>query len=127
MKKVLVRGKFESLTLSDGQYYCENIFPQSKELAAEMAQIPLLSMLVPTRVFVQRNNICLNEVHVDLDNVPSQIISAHSKQTMSKFRSQILGYTIKYNPLPSGVPSGFALRNSFRQRVIFDRISLVSS
>ena len=37
------------------------------------------------------------------------------------------GYTVKYNPLPSGVPSGFALRNSFRQRVIFDRISLVSS
>ena len=29
--------------------------------------------------------------------------------------------------LDSGVPSGFALGNSFRQRVIFDRISLVSS
>ena len=38
-----------------------------------------------------------------------------------------LGYTVKYNPLPSGVPSGFALGNSFRPRVIFDRISLVSS
>ena len=37
------------------------------------------------------------------------------------------GYTVKYSPLPSGVPSGFALGNSFRQRVIFDRISLVSS
>ena len=31
--------------------------------------------------------------------------------------------TVKYNPVPSGVPSGFALWNSFRQRVI----SLVSS
>ena len=30
------------------------------------------------------------------------------------------GYTVKYNPLPSGVPSG-------RQRVIFDHIFLVSS
>ena len=78
-------GKAESLTLSDGQYYSENIFPQSKELAAEMGQISLLSMLVPTRVFVHKNNIYLDEVHVDLDNVPSQIISAHSKQTMSKF------------------------------------------
>ena len=38
-----------------------------------------------------------------------------------------LGFTVKYNPLPSGVPSGFALGNSFRQRVIFDSISLVSS
>ena len=37
------------------------------------------------------------------------------------------GYTVKYNPLPSGVPSGFALGNSFSQNVIFDRISLVSS
>ena len=26
-----------------------------------------------------------------------------------------LGYTVKFNPLPSGVPSGFALGNSFRQ------------
>ena len=34
------------------------------------------------------------------------------------------GYTVKYNPLPSGVPSGFAIGNSFRQKVIFDRISL---
>ena len=38
-----------------------------------------------------------------------------------------LGYTVKYNPLPFGVSSGFALWDSFRQRVIFDRISLVSS
>ena len=38
---------------------------------------------------------------------------------------QDLGYTVKYNPLPSRVPSGFALGNSFRQKVIFDRISLV--
>ena len=37
------------------------------------------------------------------------------------------GYMVKYNPLPSGAPSGFALGNFFRQRVIFDRISLVSS
>ena len=37
------------------------------------------------------------------------------------------GYTVKNNPSPSGVPSGFALGNSFRQRVIFDLISLVSS
>ena len=36
------------------------------------------------------------------------------------------GYTIKYNPLPSGVPLGFALGNSFRQRVEFYHISLVS-
>ena len=32
-----------------------------------------------------------------------------------------------YSPLPSGVPSGFVLRNSFIQRVIFDWISLLSS
>ena len=38
-----------------------------------------------------------------------------------------LGYTVKYNPLPSGVPSVFALVNSFRRKVIFDRVSLVSS
>ena len=37
------------------------------------------------------------------------------------------GYTVKYTPLPSGVPSGFALGNSFRQRGIFDRISLLLS
>ena len=37
------------------------------------------------------------------------------------------GYTVKYNPLVSGVPSGFALGNSFRQTVILDHISLVSS
>jgi hypothetical protein len=53
-----------------------------------MSQIALLSMLVPKRVFVHKNKIYLEEVHVDLDNVPSQIISAHSKQTMSKFRSR---------------------------------------
>ena len=28
-----------------------------------------------------------------------------------------LGYAVKYNPLPLGVPLGFALGNSFRQRV----------
>ena len=38
-----------------------------------------------------------------------------------------LGYTVKSNPLPSGDPLGFALWNSFRQSVIFDRISLISS
>ena len=37
------------------------------------------------------------------------------------------GYTIKYNPLPEGVPEGKARRNSGRQRVIFDRISRVES
>ena len=31
--------------------------------------------------------------------------------------------TVKYTPLPSEVPSGFALGNSFRRRGIFDRIS----
>ena len=31
------------------------------------------------------------------------------------------GYTVKYTPLPSGVPWGFALGNSFRQRGIFDQ------
>ena len=37
------------------------------------------------------------------------------------------GYTVKYSPLPLGVPSGFALGNFLRQRAIFDRTSLVSS
>ena len=37
------------------------------------------------------------------------------------------GYTFKCNPLPSGVPLIFALGNSFTERVIFDRTSLVSS
>ena len=37
------------------------------------------------------------------------------------------GYTVKYNPLSSGVPLGFALGHSFRQMVIFDSISLVLS
>ena len=45
---------------------------------------------------------------------------------MSVLRLDLV-YVVKYNPLPSGVPSGFALGNSFMQRVIFDRISLVSS
>ena len=35
------------------------------------------------------------------------------------------GYTIKYNPLPEGVPEGEARGNSWRQRVIFDRLSQV--
>ena len=35
--------------------------------------------------------------------------------------------TVKYTPFPSGVPSGFALGKSFRQRGILDRISHVSS
>ena len=34
---------------------------------------------------------------------------------------------VKYTPLPSGVPLGFAPGNSFRQRGIFDCISLLSS
>ena len=37
------------------------------------------------------------------------------------------GYTVKYSPPPSGVPSDFALKNSLRCRAIFDRIYLVSS
>ena len=36
-------------------------------------------------------------------------------------------YTVINTPSPSGVPSGFALGNSFRQRGIFDSISLVLS
>ena len=35
------------------------------------------------------------------------------------------GYTVNYRPLPSGVPMGFALKNSLRQRAIIDCISLV--
>ena len=31
-----------------------------------------------------------------------------------------VGYTVKYNPPPSGVPLGFALGNSFRRSGIFD-------
>jgi hypothetical protein len=37
------------------------------------------------------------------------------------------GYTVKDTPSPSGVSSGFALLNSFRQRGIFDRVSLLLS
>ena len=37
------------------------------------------------------------------------------------------GYTVKYNPLPEGVPKGEARGNSWRQRGIFDRISRVES
>ena len=36
-------------------------------------------------------------------------------------------YTIKYNPLPSGVPSGFALGNSFKvfcYNILYNRITL---
>ena len=33
------------------------------------------------------------------------------------------GYAVKYTPSPSGVPSAFALENSFRRRGIFDRVS----
>ena len=36
------------------------------------------------------------------------------------------GYTVKYNPLAS-VLLGFALGNSFRQRGIFDQMTLVLS
>ena len=92
MKKVLVREKFESLTLSNGQYYSENIFHQSKELAAEMAQIPRLSMLVPKRVFVQKNKIYLDEVHVDLENVTSQINSVTEASRLEKLTPQSLDF-----------------------------------
>ena len=37
------------------------------------------------------------------------------------------GYKVKYTLLSSGVPSGFALGNYFRQRGIFDCMSLLSS
>ena len=37
------------------------------------------------------------------------------------------GYTVKYNPLPEGVPEGEVRGYSRRQRVIFDRISRVES
>ena len=33
------------------------------------------------------------------------------------------GYMVKYSPLPLGASSGFVLRNSLRQRAIFDRTS----
>ena len=46
--------------------------------------------------------------------------------TVSVFGQEV-GYTLKYTPSPSGVPLGFALRNSFRQRGIFDSISRVES
>ena len=35
-----------------------------------------------------------------------------------------VGYTVKFNTLPEGVPKGKAQGNYWRQRVIFDRISL---
>ena len=38
-----------------------------------------------------------------------------------------LGYTVKSSPLPLGVPLGFAIANSLRQWVIFDRVSLDST
>ena len=85
-------GKLESLTLSDGQYYSENIFPESKDLAAEMAKLPLLSMLVPKRVFVHRNKIFLDEVHVDLENVPSQIICATEASRLEKLTPYYLDF-----------------------------------
>ena len=37
------------------------------------------------------------------------------------------GYTVKYNPMPEGVPVGKAQGNSWTQRVIFDRIFRVES
>ena len=37
------------------------------------------------------------------------------------------GYKVKYNSLSEGVPKGEARGNSWRQRVIFDRISQVES
>ena len=37
------------------------------------------------------------------------------------------GHTVKNAPSPTGVATGFALGNSFRQRGIFDRTTLLSS
>ena len=39
----------------------------------------------------------------------------------------ILGYTVKYSPLPLGVPEGKAQGNYLRRRAIFECTSLVSS
>ena len=97
-------GKVESLTLSDGQYTSENIFPQSKELAAEMAQIPLLSMLVAKRDFIHKNKIYQDEVHVDLENVPSQIISATEASRLEKLtQSRILALQKSSDKLKQGL------------------------
>ena len=113
---VLVRkkeGKVESLTLSEGQYYSENIFPQSKELAAKKAQIPLLSMLVPKRDFVHKNKIYLDEVHVDLENVPSQIISATEPSRLEKLtQSPILALQKSSDELKQGLIVSDGIRHN---------------
>jgi hypothetical protein len=57
-----------------------------------MGQIPLLSMLVPTKVFVHKNNIYLDEVHVDLENVTSQIISVTESSRLEKLTPQYLDF-----------------------------------
>ena len=85
-----------------------SIFPRSEGY---------ITQYTPSGVFglIDNEN---NEVNISLIIVKSDILSMLGLD---------LGYTVKYNPLPSGVPLGFALGNSFRHRVIFDRISLVSS
>ena len=57
-----------------------------------MAKLPLLSMLVPKRVFVHRNKIFLDEVHVDLENVPSQIICATEASRLEKLTPYYLDF-----------------------------------
>ena len=57
-----------------------------------MAQILLLSMLVPKRVFVHKKKIYIDEVHVDLENVPSQIISATEASRLEKLTPQSLDF-----------------------------------
>ena len=37
------------------------------------------------------------------------------------------GYTVKYNPLPEEVPDGKAGGNTWRQKIIFDRIFRIES
>jgi hypothetical protein len=111
-------GKVESLTLSDGQYYSENIFPQNKELAAEMAQIPLLSMLVPKRVFVHKNKIYI-DIYFKEDlqgpGIPGPLVTNHTLAGTSYVSSEDFPSSITYFVLNLYI---FLAVNSVNQKFI---------
>ena len=66
-----------------------------------------------------------------IDTVSGVFLKYAEHQHYEVFTVSVLGreegYTVKYSPLPEGVPEGEARRNSQRQRGIFDRISRVKS
>ena len=92
VKKIIVEGQLKSLTLSDGEFISENVYPVDEESANMLKEIPTYDLLKLEAATLKDEKLFLNDVtHFEMfDNKGKQV---HFNKAIELTRLRMLGQT----------------------------------